>query len=303
MTGLVTLEQLDECFRLWEDEGKRKEVVDRSKLEHYLKYLLGCSQQVYPRNLVLKLIKTNENFPFDFALNDLIVICAQGLVNSKRNARDGVTRFGYLSGSINDVNFNPDDPDLNTNLFQILSCSDGYYAVDCSNVGAVSVRLVPDVPAELRKGSFIMVGSNIFLEVEECVTGQRKVEPDELYAFEEDKLDDLPFIRISVNKGERLGEVFDFCPSEDCNEFVIGIRSVSNPKYIEFSDTSVSRSHARISFSNGKWLVTDLKSSNGTWHNLVNKKDSEKNVPSRPVKLKAGDVVAVQYYRFEVVQA
>mmetsp|Transcript_11149 Transcript_11149/g.21924 ORF Transcript_11149/g.21924 Transcript_11149/m.21924 type:complete len:129 (-) Transcript_11149:48-434(-) len=39
MTGVVTLEQVDDCFRLWEDERKRREAVDRSKLERNLKYL------------------------------------------------------------------------------------------------------------------------------------------------------------------------------------------------------------------------------------------------------------------------
>eukprot|EP00359_Climacostomum_virens_P003757 CAMPEP_0204919702 /NCGR_PEP_ID=MMETSP1397-20131031/16969_1 /ASSEMBLY_ACC=CAM_ASM_000891 /TAXON_ID=49980 /ORGANISM="Climacostomum Climacostomum virens, Strain Stock W-24" /LENGTH=48 /DNA_ID=CAMNT_0052093317 /DNA_START=97 /DNA_END=246 /DNA_ORIENTATION=- len=45
---------------------------------------------------------------------------------------------------------------------------------------------------DLRKGSFIMVGSNIFLEVEECIPGQRKVEPDLLYAFEKASLAAFP---------------------------------------------------------------------------------------------------------------
>lgn len=298
-TGIVTIAQLEDFFDFWDDERNRQEAVARAQITHHLKYLLGSSQQGYNRNLIMRLTDTNPEFPFDLRLNESITISSQGLINSRRRARDGITRFGTRSGLTNDVNFNPEDPDLSPHLFQILSCGDGYHIVDSVNFGIVLMKLLPRQRYELRKGSLIDIGPKITLEVLECVYSLKLMEPDDMYGFHENAPVGCPSISLRVVRGERFGEPFKLTVSPTTNQFVIGQSSES----IEFNELGVSLQHSLIEFVRNRWEIIDLDSTTGTWLNLMNKEESYFKVPSKTRRLKVGDIVLLKHYRFEVTQA
>lgn len=83
--------------------------------------------------------------------------------------------------------------------------------------------------------------------------------------------------------------------------FTIGRRSSS---MIHLSDATLSREHATLSFrpshlagavAEGEWMLTDLKSTHGTWLNGVRIK------PNRPYHLRADDLIAMGPWTLRVV--
>ena len=76
------------------------------------------------------------------------------------------------------------------------------------------------------------------------------------------------------------------------SDFTLG-KERSKVDYCINGDSSISRNHAKISVSGGEYVVTDLRSTNGTF---VNGKKVE---PGSPVSLKNGDRVMLSEEEFE----
>lgn len=76
------------------------------------------------------------------------------------------------------------------------------------------------------------------------------------------------------------------------SEFIIG-KEKSRVNYCISGDSSISRSHAKISVNGGEYIVFDLRSTNGTFVNGV------KVEPGRPTALKNGDKLVLSEEEFE----
>jgi len=72
-------------------------------------------------------------------------------------------------------------------------------------------------------------------------------------------------------------------------------RSETNDVVLPDADKRVSGSHARLDRVGGAYLLTDLKSKNGTYVG------SNRLTPEKPVELRGGDVFSIEGYRIQVV--
>ena len=76
------------------------------------------------------------------------------------------------------------------------------------------------------------------------------------------------------------------------SEFTIG-KDKTKVNYCISGDSSISRVHAKITVSGGEYMVSDMRSTNGTFVNGM------KVEPGRPVPLKIGDKVVFSEEEFE----
>ncbi|KNA20229.1 hypothetical protein SOVF_054300 [Spinacia oleracea] len=91
-------------------------------------------------------------------------------------------------------------------------------------------------------------------------------------------------LKLVIEKGPRNGETLEFSPRSK-----IRIGRVVKGNNLPIKDTGISSKHLEIKFNSasGKWLISDLDSSNGT---VVN---SSKLKPLSPVEILHGDVIII----------
>mmetsp|Transcript_17541 Transcript_17541/g.31650 ORF Transcript_17541/g.31650 Transcript_17541/m.31650 type:complete len:189 (-) Transcript_17541:45-611(-) len=184
-------------------------------------------------------------------------------------------------------------------MFQIICNSDGYYILDSANIGATSLKLLPETNFKLTKGTLFNIGKNILVNVLEITEFENSLGVGRRHTIRSSDKKAIPTIKLEIVKGENLGKIFEFKTSPRTYEFLIGHENPDKPKDMEFRDPQVSRMHAKICFTFNGWHLTDLNSKNGTWICLINYDNVSKNIVTPPVKLKEGDIIGACSYFFE----
>mmetsp|Transcript_17540 Transcript_17540/g.31646 ORF Transcript_17540/g.31646 Transcript_17540/m.31646 type:complete len:265 (-) Transcript_17540:25-819(-) len=253
----------------------------------------------YTRDLQLKVLELNKTLSNEFRVNDIFNIKPTGFVGSRRYTADRTVRFGRFDGSRNDINVNPEDIEISRDMFQIICNSDGYYILDSANIGATSLKLLPETNFKLTKGTLFNIGKNILVNVLEITEFENSLGVGRRHTIGSFDEEACPTMKLEIVKGEALGKIFEFKTSPRTFEFLIGHKAPTKPKDMEFMDPQVSRMHAKICFTFNGWHLTDLNSKNGTWICLINYDNVSKNIVTPPVKLKEGDIIGACSYFFE----
>ena len=79
------------------------------------------------------------------------------------------------------------------------------------------------------------------------------------------------------------------------DNFIIGKKKEAVDGWISFNKT-ISRSHCKITQNGSQYMITDLKSSNGTYVNHV------KLLPDQPYPINGGDIVRLSNSDFQVIE-
>lgn len=205
----------------------------------------------------------------------LLTITPQGLINSKRNAKDGISFFGYEESTTNptvDYLINP-KIDAKENMderffgkhFQIrFNPSDGkYYLKDLGHGFGTFVKITSMV--QIKNNLLINIGENYIVftfGIEDDLAVPTKVN-----SGDKEDLDNM--INVKVFSGNIKHDILSFTPKK--SPLTIG-RSPDCEILID--DSMLSRVHCTVQFKNGNWYITDgammdddevRKSTNGTW--------------------------------------
>ena len=204
----------------------------------------------------------------------LLQINAKGLVNSQRNANDGISYFGYEEGNkVNTLDYiiTPKeeardclDERFFGKHFQIkYEPSDSkYYLKDLGHGFGTFIKISSLV--QIKNNLLINIGENyiVFTLGQEEDTVMTKLNSP-------DKEDYDNMINIKVFSGNVRQDVLSFTPKK--SPFTLG-RSPDCEILID--DSMLSRVHCTISFKGGYWYIMDgsiidedevRKSTNGTW--------------------------------------
>jgi hypothetical protein len=275
-SGQISVQKLNHFFIEW--RKRKDEIVRQAADDQRISSFLDDYQFPYTTILQIRLKYVEQLYRLPlYKDSEIITITSKGLPNQPPTR---IIRFGKGDPSRNHISFNPDDPGLERDMFQIYANRDGYYIIDAYNSGNCNIRLKKGDTTVLNRGNIVLLGNTTLHVLQASET--------------------MLQIRVYNGEAELLGRTLDFSkrPS-DTLEVSIG-KSRTNKISFE-SDERMSRVHAKISFKYGAWTITDNNSVNGTWLNLMNLFNQELNKPSPPRKLKAEEVIGTELYRFEVL--
>jgi hypothetical protein len=276
--GPIDVGKLNAIFMIWSNRTEKRRILRLATIDSQFEEFVDSFQIPYSRQLALKLALVNSLFPLPrYRDGDIINIKPLGIDGLPPTR---IVRFGRGEPSLNHVSFSAEDSSIERDMFQIYSNSDGYYIIDAYNSGDCTIKLKKNEPYMLRKGALFAVGDISLQVIEESRS----------------------LITLVIANGEHQGQEFCFTKNPTGpTEKTIGKVSRSDPKDVSLDNSRVSRLHAKLSYEHGNWALTDLGSGNGTWLYMKNFADVEANIPSKPRKMRVGEVIGSQVYRFEVI--
>jgi hypothetical protein len=274
--GQISVHELDTFFMEW--NRRSSEIIARAVDDQRISKFLDNYQFPYTTVLQIRLKYVGELYRLPlYKDSEIITITSKGLRNHPPTR---IIRFGKGDPSRNHISFNPDDQNLDRDMFQIYANRDGYYIIDAYNSGTCNMRLKKGDSNVLNRGNIVLVGDTTLHVLQASET--------------------MLQIKVHSGGGEMLGRTLDFSkrPSETL-EVSIGKSSANQICF--GSDNRVSRVHAKMVNKYGLWTLTDNNAANGTWMNLMNLDSQSQDLPSPPRKLKAEEVIGTELYRFEVI--
>ena len=177
--------------------------------------------------------------------------------------------------------------------------------VDLGSLCGTYVKISNTEPIELESGQYLLVGSDITIEIERLacepipasINSEQTLEEfgQTINSSECNLEESLPFIHIKVNRnpndhGETMHYIsHKFIAEEKYKQFTIGRSQICD---VQLPENTISRVQCRLVYQEGKWLLfdgaTEKPTVNGTLVSIC-RKDRAAREHSAPYKLKNGN--------------
>ena len=296
---IVDLLKLENFLKLF--FGKIKDYKFYSKIcKVYSEYLHDLDVNLYPKQIRIVVSTLNKVYKGEnqtLNIGKEYFVDSAGIKDSPTYRGDRLIIFGKHPQS--DIQFPPDEPNIDLVSLLIYNAGNNYYLVDCSKKSYCGTMIFKGKHIPLEQGMLINLAKTILFTVQESshrqvdVNSENNPNSDRTYQFSNESIVTHSDIKFEFLEGPyinqsfiRTTEVRDNSSNQLGSLHKIGCGGGGEAPDIYIpSEYGISRRHADLIFEDGHWSLVDERSTNGSFLLIKNYSQFVGRQTSTPVEL------------------